>query len=313
MRPRVRPAVLGDEIRQAAARLPPSLRLGATSWTTPQWDCVWERPASAGVLAREGIGAYAEHPMLRTVLIDRAARMPLHTAGLAGLAASVPADFRFVLAADEWVLRGRLPDHPRFGEARGQANPAFLNADAMIERSVTPFVEGLGERGGILLLTIPRQDPRALGTRRAFPSRLGRFLSALPQGPRYAVELRDHKLLTSEYAAVLAETGALHCISVHPSMERVQEQLTIANPLSADTVIVRWSMGVHLDYRAAFRNFSPFNALVDRDLRARNAVLEVVRRASQTATAIYALVDDMAEGCAPATIVELSESLLEPS
>lgn len=310
LRSQVRAVEPSEDLVALAKRLPSTLRFGATSWTTPGWDgWVWQRRLPELVLAREGIGAYARHPLLDTVLIDRAARMRPTTDVLTQLAASVPSDFRFVLEADDRPFWGRMPDHPRFGPDAGQPNPIFFDPEAVLERSVVPFTEGLGERGAVLLLRIPGQDPRALGTRRAFPERLHRFLAALPSGPRYAVELRDHKLLTTEYAAALRDCGVLHCLSVHPRMSSLERQLEVVRPFEADRVLLRWSMCPHFDYRAAARNYAPFDAIIDRDPKARQAVLTVLERAIASRIPTMVLVDDMAEGCAPATIQEIAQAL----
>lgn len=310
LRSRVRAVEPVEDVVALAKRLPSTLRFGATSWTTPGWDgWVWQRRLPELVLAREGIGAYAEHPLLDTVLIDRAARMPLATEVLAQLAKAVPPSFRFVLEANDGPFWGRIPDHPRFGPDAGKPNPLFFDPQAVLERSIVPFMEGLAERGAVLLLRVPGQDPRALGTRRAFPERLHKFLEALPKGPRYAVELRDHKLLTNEYAQALADTGAIHCLSVHPRMSALDEQLEIVRPLDADTVVLRWSMCPHFDYRAAARNYAPFDAIVDRDHEARQALANVIDRTTTAHTPTLVLVDDMAEGCAPATIIELAKEV----
>ncbi|MEM6990373.1 MAG: DUF72 domain-containing protein [Myxococcota bacterium] len=303
----MRPSTPEDRVVELARALPPSLRLGCTGWTTPRWEgWVWEQPLSRGVLAREGLGAYAQHPLLRCVLVDGMAAAR-DSAALAALATSTPPDFRFVLAADQSLLWGRFPE--RFGEGPSSAeNPLFLDAAEMTRRSIDPFVEGLGERAGALLIRIPSQDPRGLGTRRRFPERLHTFLRALPPGPRYAVELRDHKLLTAEYAAALRDCGVLHCLSLHPSMPALEAQLAVIEPAPEQPSVVCWSMCVHFDYRAATRNYAPYDMIVDRDPTARRALLSLLA-SSETET--YVLVDNMAEGCAPASITELAEAIAQ--
>ncbi len=305
LRARVRPAKPDEATAALAKRLPASLRLGATGWTTPGWDSwVWEQAMSPGILAREGLGAYAQHPLLRTVLLDGALRVARSAEALARLAASTPPDFRFVVGTDPSLLWGRFPDRWRTDDAD---NPEFLDSEAMIERCVEPFVEGLGDRAGALLIRVPSQDPRALGTRRAFPERLRRFLAALPRGPRYAVELRDHKLLTPEYAAALEDCGVAHCVSLHPSMPSVEVQLEVTRALRADSLLAIWSMCVHFDYRAATRNYAPYDAIVERDPPARAALQALIAAAADKPTLV--LVDDMAEGCAPASISERGRAL----
>jgi hypothetical protein len=69
-----------DEATHAlAARLNPRIRLGASTWSYPGWaGIVWdEGPYSEAVLAKNGLTAYAQHPLLRCVGIDRSFYRPL--------------------------------------------------------------------------------------------------------------------------------------------------------------------------------------------------------------------------------------------
>ena len=58
------------------------------------WD---EGPYSEAVLAKNGLSAYAQHPLLRCVGIDRSFYRPLTEAQYARYAGQVPDDFRFVV------------------------------------------------------------------------------------------------------------------------------------------------------------------------------------------------------------------------
>jgi uncharacterized protein YecE (DUF72 family) len=61
-----------------ARHLSPQLYLGTSSWTFPGWQgLVYDRAASASVLARYGLAAYARHPLLRTVGLDRTFYAPI--------------------------------------------------------------------------------------------------------------------------------------------------------------------------------------------------------------------------------------------
>ena len=69
----VRPAEVPAELAQLAARLRPNLRLGTSSWSFPGWEgIVYDRRVSNARLAKEGLAAYAAHPLFRTVGVDRA-------------------------------------------------------------------------------------------------------------------------------------------------------------------------------------------------------------------------------------------------
>ena len=104
----VEPALplLGADI---AAALPTTLRLGGSSWSFPGWaGQVWAKPYSERILAQRGLAAYAQHPLLRTVSIDRSFYRPLAASEYAVYAAQVPADFRFIVKAPSVVCDAQV-------------------------------------------------------------------------------------------------------------------------------------------------------------------------------------------------------------
>ena len=127
----VRPANVSSEIRTISRELPASWRFGTSSWSFPGWrGSVWgdkedgrkQRHSAASVtglaemtsaaaanrglyseqmLAKKGLAAYAAHPLLRTVGVDRTHYAPVTAEVLADYARSVPDDFRFLVKAHE--------------------------------------------------------------------------------------------------------------------------------------------------------------------------------------------------------------------
>lgn len=95
----VRPLPPDDTTRTLAASLNPHIRLGASTWSYPGWaGIVWdEGPYTEAVLAKNGLTAYAQHPLLRCVGIDRSFYRPLTEGQYARYAGQVPDDFRFVV------------------------------------------------------------------------------------------------------------------------------------------------------------------------------------------------------------------------
>jgi len=84
----VGPAPQPDAIVDLGRRLPPDVRLGTSSWSFPGWgDLVWDREATPGALARGGLAAYAAHPLLRTVGLDRTYYGPMPREAMAALIA----------------------------------------------------------------------------------------------------------------------------------------------------------------------------------------------------------------------------------
>lgn len=306
---RVGPAAPSPELTTLAARLPPGLRLGTSSWSFPGWEgIVWDRPATPAVLARHGLGAYARHPLLRTVGLDRTYYAPIDAGAFATMASQVPDDFRFVVKAHELIAMARVPSHERYGALRGQASPFFLDAAYTAREVVAPATAGLGSKLGVVVFQLPPQPTELLGGPVGFAARLRTFLRALPPGPCYAVELRTPQLLCREYAAALADTGAVHCLNVHPSMPDVTVQAARAG--AHGPLVVRWMLGRGFAYDAAVERYRPFDRLVDENPAVRRQVAGLLRAAAAAGRAAYAVVNNKAEGSAPLTIAKLAAELV---
>ena len=85
----------------------------------------------------------------------------------------------------------------------------------------------LGDRLGPLLLQLPPSfSVEGMGV-------LEDFLSILPQGPRYAVEVRHRSWLGSDLPALLHEHGIALTLIDYPRMPRMEEA-------TADFVYIRW-------------------------------------------------------------------------
>jgi uncharacterized protein YecE (DUF72 family) len=305
---RVGPARVAPDVASLAAGLPATLRFGTSSWSFPGWvGLVWDRPVTAGVLARDGLPAYARHPLLRTVGIDRTFYGPIDAEAFGAVAAQVPDDFRFLVKAHEVCTLQRFPLHERYGERRGQINAHFLHAGYATNEVVRPIVEGLGGKAGPILFQLPPQAAAAMGGAARFAERLHGFLEGLPAGPLYAVELRTPELLTRDYAAVLRDVGAVHCVNAHPTMPSVGRQADRAGLDAAPAVVVRWMLGHGQAYDAAVERYRPFDRLVDPDDGTRDAIAALCRSAGSRPA--YVIVNNKAEGSAPESIRRLAEAL----
>ena len=132
----VAPARLDPALTALARQLPAGLRLGTSSWSFPGWTgLVWAGRHDEATLAREGLAAYARHPLLRTVSLDRSYYRPMTAAQFAALAAQVPEDFRFVVKAPALISDGAQRDA---GGRPVGLNPAFLDPVLTTEQFVQP-------------------------------------------------------------------------------------------------------------------------------------------------------------------------------
>jgi len=302
----VGPAAVSPELERTAGRLPAGLRLGTSSWSFPGWrSIVYDREASEDVLAREGLAAYAAHPLLRTVSVDRAFYRPVDREQFRAWAAEVPEDFRFLVKADRQITS---PQDPEGGSGRSP-NPRFLNAAYASAEIVRPMVEGLGSRLGGLIFQFPPIPPNLVGGPAAFLERLGSFLASLPKSCLYAVELRTPAFLGERYAQLLETNGAAHCYNVHPAMTPLARQLAIVRPYQQPALVVRWMLGHGQEYGSAKDRYHPFDRLVDEDQATREVVARAVLDVSLAERDAYVIANNKAEGSAPLTVFRLAERI----
>jgi uncharacterized protein YecE (DUF72 family) len=305
----------GDACRALAATLPPALHLGTSSWSYPGWaGLVWAGEHSESRLSKHGLPAYAQHPLLRTVSIDRSFYRALGTAEYATYAAQVPADFRFVVKAPSAVTDAVV----RAEDGRGvQPNPLFLNPELAVQDFVQPALDGLGQKLGALVFQL---SPLPLGWLADLPAvleRLRTMLAALPslapQAPDgvVAVEVRDPEFLTPDFAAVLRETGATYCLGLHAKMPPIEQQLPLLRALWPGPLVCRWNLhprhGSISGYAKAQEAYAPYDRLHDEDLPTREALARVIAGTVRHGQKAYVTVSNHAEGCAPRSVEALAQ------
>lgn len=306
--PSVGAAEVGSELRALAGRLPSAVRLGTSSWTFPGWaGLVYDRRVSQGALASDGLGAYARHPLLRTVGVDRTYYRPMPALALRAYFDAVPDDFRFVVKADRVLTSPVDPE----GTGVRTPNPRFLDAAYATREVVEPVVEGLAAKVGAIVFQFSPMSPRIVGGRGAFLERLRAFLDALPKGPVYGVELRTPAFLTDDYRAVLESVGAAHCYTVHPAMSPLAQQLEVVQPFYQPLLLVRWMLGGDQAYEAARDRYEPFDRLVDEDPSTRALIARTVLDTLLAEREAIVIANNKAEGSAPLTLFRLAERLVE--
>ena len=106
------PVAADGALTQLAATIPTSVRFGTSSWSFPGWaGSVYGDSYSDVQLARRGLPAYAAHPLLRTVGIDRTFYAPISESafrGYAKQAREVAPGFRFFVKAPMLFTGPRL-------------------------------------------------------------------------------------------------------------------------------------------------------------------------------------------------------------
>ncbi len=292
---------------ELAARLPSQIYLGTSSWHFPGWArLVYDRIADERVLARDGLRAYAGHPLLHCVGLDRTFYTPIPTEDYRHYAAQVPAGFRFVVKAPMVCTASTTRSEPGVHAA---PNPRFLDAEFATARFVRPCVEGLGDKAGPLAFQFPPLGRALLRRPEAFAEQLGAFLDRLPRGPCYAVELRDAAALTPAYLQTLRATGAVHCLGLHPRMPVASEQARMTGLDHGGPLVVRWNLHAGYSYEEAKARYAPFTRLVDEDLPNRVALARLCLAAVARGQPAYVIANNKAEGSAPLTLIKLAEQI----
>lgn len=310
-----------DEALQAMARaLPDRVRLGTSSWAYPGWaGLVWDTEYPESLLSREGLRAYGEHPLLRSVSVDRSFYRPLTQDQYARYAAQVPDDFRFVVKAPSHVTDALV----RGEDGRGmQPNPAFLDPALATQDFVAPALAGLGHKVGALVFQLSPLPRHLLHNLPLVLQRLRRLLLAQPAlGPTapdgvLAVEVRDPQwldpLFMPELAAVLREAGATWCLCLHAKMPRLAEQLPLLRMLWPGPMVCRWNLNpLHgaYGYEDAQREYGPYDRIHDIDHETRDLLVRTIKGIAGAGQNVLVTISNKAEGCAPLSVRALAQGL----
>jgi uncharacterized protein YecE (DUF72 family) len=299
-------------LAEVARAVPAGVHLGTSSWSFPGWEgIVYGEKFSESILAKRGLGAYAAHPLFNTVGIDRTYYRPIDVETFAAYANETDPAFRFLVKAHEFLTIPRFPMHPRYGARKGQRNEMFLNAAYARDAVVQPFVEGLKGRGGPLLFQFSPLGVRTETEAQRFAERIHAFLSALPRGPLYAVEVRDTRILGKAYFDAVQSAGAVHCVNVHPSMPEPAAQLRLTTQGTPRALVVRWMLGGSLDFEEARERYRPFNRLVDEAPAIRVEIADAAINATVANVPVYVIANNKAEGSAPLTLAALARAIVD--
>jgi uncharacterized protein YecE (DUF72 family) len=315
---RVGAAAVDDAWRELAARLDATfdkrLHLGTSSWYFPGWaGLVWDqRPYSESDLSRHGLAAYARHPLLRTVSLDRTFYRAIDAATYARLARQTPDDFRFVVKAPaeitDAVLRATDSGAPL------QDNPLFLDARRALALAVQPAVEGLGDKLGALVFQISPLPAAWLRNGNALLDRFSALwraaVPAMPASALTAVELRDARMLTPRLMAHLAQHHVRYCVGLHDRMPTAAIQVQAARAAGPGDFICRWNLHQGLRYNQAKAQWAPFDRLQSPDVETREALARAVVAALADGHRAFITINNKAEGSAPLSVIELAKSIL---
>ncbi len=302
--PALATAPVDPQLTSLARRLPSGVRLGTSTWSFPGWrGLVYDADYDETVLARIGLVAYAAHPLLRTVGVDRSFYTPLSNAALQRFARQGPADFRFLMKAHAALTTPKSASRPAFLQAAPQA---FLDAEYARRVVIEPARLAWGDKLGVVLFQFSPLGPRVLEHRARLLERLADFLHALPRGITYAFEWRDAEILGADYHAMLASEGGVHGLCSHPRMPPVTEQ---GESSTVAPLVVRWLLRRDRSYEAARAAYAPFDRLQEPDPDTRGQIAQLVQGAVAQGREAMVIINNKAEGSAPLGVAALATAL----
>ena len=300
----VSPCVIDDDLRALAGRLPAWLRLGTSSWTFPGWGphlVYGDVGLSPGSLADRGLAAYAQHPLFRTVGIDRTHYAPMPADAWARYRAQVGDDF--VPVAKVWSGIASATDRS------GGPNASFLDAERFLETMWEPAMAAGFDARMPFVFEVPPMAPAHRPPLAFFLERLEGLLAALPQEGRFTFELRTREWLVEPYVRLLERFGASHAINYWSFMPGPLRQWSCSRSAASRCLVVRLMLPPGATYEAQKSSFSPF----DREVHPQpgmhdelNAILTEVSGIGAPPE-VFVLANNKAEGSAPLTCRRVAE------
>lgn len=312
----VSPAQMQTQWLHLAGQLPAAVHLGTSSWSFPGWaGLVWEADYSQATLSRHGLAAYAQHPLLRTVSLDRVFYKPLTAGEYARYARQVSPQFRFMVKAPSMVTDATVRDE----NGRGmQVNPLFLDPAQAVTAFVEPACEGLGQCLGALVFQLSPVPVRHLARMEEVLQQLEAMLVAARQALAHtpdailAVEVRNAEFLTPAFAQVLRRAGATYCLGLHARMPPIEEQLPLLRALWPSPLVCRWSLNRRhgaFGYEEARSSYEPFDRIVDADEPTRQTLARVAAATALAGLPVYVAINNKAEGSAPLSVFALADEI----
>lgn len=286
-----------DEDRALAARVPAFVRFGTSSWSFPGWSgIVWRGSPSESALARAGLGAYAQHPLFRTVGLDRSHYAPLRDEDLAAYAVQLASAGTFKVVSKVW------------SELTTATKPGFLDAERFLSDVLAPYERSFAAHAGPFVFQLA-PVPHGTLDERTLSSKVEAFLERVPSTFRYAFELRNAELLGTRWLDTLRAHGAAHVFNFWTAMPPLRAQLAAGRHISS-FLVMRLMLPPFTRYEDKRAAFAPFDRIALPQPEMRDDVVHILRAAEEVGCEdAFVLVNNKAEGSSPLTVRALAERI----
>jgi len=301
--------------RSAVALAASGIFIGTSSWKYPGWlgmlydesRYVWRGKFAHSRFEKNCLNEYAE--VFKTVCVDAAYYTFPSLPYLQGLAAQVPADFQFGFKVTDEITLKKFPNLPRFGERAGRPNDKYLNAQ-LFERDFLQPCESIRSHVGVLIFEFSRFYTTDYEHGRDFVADLDAFLSKLPRGWSYAIELRNKHWLKQEYFDCLTRHNVTHVYNSWTEMPPVSEQINLpGSQTNPELIAARFLLKPGRSYEQAVKSFEPYDKTkeVNDEVRQAGARL-IVEGKTKANRKTFIFVNNRLEGNALHTIHAMLEA-----
>ncbi|HSI85403.1 MAG: DUF72 domain-containing protein [Candidatus Methylacidiphilales bacterium] len=272
-------ARMAARLRELAAR---GVYVGTSSWKYPGWlgtvyqeqRYVVRKRFSQKKFQEECLNEFAE--TFHTVCVDAGYYAFPTEAGMAKLANAVPDGFRFAFKVTDDITLKHFPRLPRFGVRGGTENPHFLDAQLFADRFLAPC-EPYRNKIGPLMFEFSTLHENDFARGRDFVEKLDTFLSRLPPGWRYGVEVRNANLLRPEYFQMLTRHRVAHVFNSWTRMPPVVQQLAMPGSTgTADFMAARFLLKPGRTFAEAVEKFAPYNKTGEVYEEARQGIRHII-------------------------------------
>ncbi len=287
-----------------------NLYIGTSSWKYPDWcgllydeeQYLHNRRFSKARFERECLAEYAA--IFPTVCVDATWYRYPKPSYIGGLMEDVPAHFRFSFKVPDDLTLMTFPKVAGFGHRAGQSNPDFLNVP-MCRHGFLRMLEPYRDRVGLVLFEFTHFHPEEFATGREFVAKLDAFLSEMPDGWQFGVEIRNRNLLHPEYLGMLHRHGVAHVYNSWTHMPSVTDQLEFCPPGSQPFVAARFLLPPNRPHGWAKEHIATYSRILEIDPSARDAAQVLLQQAGKTPSYLY--FGNELEGCALHTIADVLE------
>ena len=224
------------------------------------------------------------------------------------LFSSAPRNLRFAFKTPEDITVRRFPFHARYGPRAGADNPNFLNSD-LFAAEFLGLLAPYRDQIAVIIIEFGTFATGVFPEPGEFAVTLERFLARLPGEFRYAIEIRNTRLLDPAYLAVLRQFGVAHVLNSWTRMPPLSRQLELPDVFTADFSVARALLRTGRPYEQAVRLFSPYRSIQEPNAEVRSALRNLLLRAKKRHEETYIFVNNRLEGNAPDTIAAITDDL----